>query len=198
MTCHAQLLCSCRLLIHVKLVSAGSDLHVSCVGWHGLHTRSLFAVYYTRTHSHMLVFVYTYILNLNTCIVYILIYICLFICIVYAHVYRYIYMYVCTLCPPPLIPMLAPVCRRGRCVLQAYDQQLWSTLERVLLAPLCHHIESGLRLQHHAALLTGVPPINPNSSDVLDVTPLLQVPALQLSTRLVDIRYLPPTTSHIL
>ena len=77
-------------------------------------------------------------------------------------------------------------------MLQAYDEQLWATLERVLLAPLCQHIESGLRLHHHAALLTGVPPINPNSADVLNVTPLLQVPALQLFTRLVNIRYVPP------
>ena len=73
-------------------------------------------------------------------------------------------------------------------MLQAYDQQLWSTLERVLLAPLCHHIESGLRLHHHAALLTGVAPMNPNSANVLDVTPLLQLPVLQLSNRLVNVR----------
>ncbi|KAL3162328.1 hypothetical protein ABBQ32_010012 [Trebouxia sp. C0010 RCD-2024] len=73
-------------------------------------------------------------------------------------------------------------------LIQAYDEQLWSTLETVLLSPLCHRIESGLRLHHHAALLTGVPPLNPNSPDVLDVTPLLQVPALRLSTRVVHIR----------
>lgn len=73
-------------------------------------------------------------------------------------------------------------------MLQAYDQQLWSILERVLLRPLCQHIESGLRLHHHAALLTGVPPMNPNSPGLLDVTPLLQVPTLQLSTRAVTIR----------
>ena len=74
-------------------------------------------------------------------------------------------------------------------MLQAYDSQLWSTLESSLLIPLCRHIESDLRLHHHAALLTGVPPINPNSSEVLNMTPLLDVPALQLSTSVVDIRY---------
>ena len=82
-------------------------------------------------------------------------------------------------------------------MLQAYDEQLWSTLERVLLGPLCQHIESGLRLHHHAALLTGVAPMNPNSADVLDVTPLLQVPALQLFTRLVNIRYVSPAMNDI-
>lgn len=75
--------------------------------------------------------------------------------------------------------------------MQAYDDQLWSTLETVLLTPLCRHIESGLRLHHHAALLTGVLPLNPNSPDVLEVTPLLQVPALRLSTRVLHIRYAP-------
>lgn len=83
-------------------------------------------------------------------------------------------------------------------MLQAYDQQLWSILERVLLEPLCQHIESGLRLHHHAALLTGVPPMNPNSPGLLDVTPLLQVPTLQLSTRVVTIRCVPPATSNML
>ena len=74
------------------------------------------------------------------------------------------------------------------CTLQAYEQQLWSTLERALLKPLCQRVESDLRLHHHAALLTGVPPINPNSTHVLDVTPLLDVPPWQLATRAVDIR----------
>ena len=72
--------------------------------------------------------------------------------------------------------------------MQVYSQQLWSTLERSLLKPLCQHIESDLRLHHHAALLTGVPPNNPKSTHVLDVTPLLDVPPLQLATRAVDIR----------
>ena len=76
------------------------------------------------------------------------------------------------------------------CLIQVYDDQLWSSLEQVLLLPLCQRIETDLRLHHHAALLTGVPPMNPHSTDMLDVTPLLEVDTLQLSTRAVDIRWL--------
>ena len=62
-------------------------------------------------------------------------------------------------------------------------------LERVLLKPLCQRIEADLRLHHHAALLTGVPAMNPHSPIVLDATLLLEVPPLQLSGRTIDIRY---------
>ncbi|KAL0047176.1 hypothetical protein WJX82_008696 [Trebouxia sp. C0006] len=71
---------------------------------------------------------------------------------------------------------------------QVYDDQLWSTLEQVVLAPLCQRIETDLRLHHHAALLTGVPPMNLLTHDILDVNPLLEVDQLVLSTRVVDIR----------
>ncbi len=74
------------------------------------------------------------------------------------------------------------------CSLQVYDDQLWSTLEQVVLAPLCQRIETDLRLHHHAALLTGVPPMNLLTHDILDVNPLLEVDQLVLSTRVVDIR----------
>ena len=74
------------------------------------------------------------------------------------------------------------------CTMQVYDDQLWSTLEQVLLLPLCQRIETDLRLHHHAALLTGVAPMNPLTSDMLDVNPLLDVETLHLSTKTVDIR----------
>ena len=86
------------------------------------------------------------------------------------------------------------LCSKWHYALQVYDSQLWSTLEQVLLKPLCQHIESDLRLHHHAALLTGVPPLTPSSGGLLDVTQLLQVPPLQLSTRLVDIRCMLPAS----
>ena len=66
---------------------------------------------------------------------------------------------------------------------QVYDEQLWSTLEQVLLIPLSQRIETDLRLQHHAALLTGVPAMNPLTSGLLDVTSLLEVDPLHLSDR---------------
>ncbi|KAL0039142.1 hypothetical protein WJX77_009062 [Trebouxia sp. C0004] len=71
---------------------------------------------------------------------------------------------------------------------QAYDDQLWLTLEQVVLLPLSQRIETDLRLHHHAALLTGVPPMNPLTHDIMDVNPLLEVDKLVLSTRVVDIR----------
>ena len=75
-----------------------------------------------------------------------------------------------------------------------YDDQLWATLEHTLLKPLWQRIETDLRLHHHAALLTGVPPLNPITGGVLDVTPLLDVDVLQLSTQTVDIRQVVPST----
>ena len=46
-------LCACNLLVHVKRVSAGLDLLLTCVMWQGMHTRFLLAVYTARTqYSH--------------------------------------------------------------------------------------------------------------------------------------------------
>ncbi|DBA77759.1 TPA: hypothetical protein ACH3X2_008449 [Trebouxia sp. C0005] len=71
---------------------------------------------------------------------------------------------------------------------KVYDDHLWSTLEQVVLMPLCQRTETDLRLHHHAALLTGIPPMNPLTHDILDVNPLLEVDQLVLSTRVVDVR----------
>lgn len=87
-----------------------------------------------------------------------------------------------------LVSDITAIVLEYHCLIQVYDDQLWSSLEQVLLLPLCQRIETDLRLHHHAALLTGVPPMNPLSTDMLDVTPLLEVDTLQLSTRAVDIR----------
>lgn len=69
-----------------------------------------------------------------------------------------------------------------------YDTELYATVERVLLIPLCDRIETDLRLHHHAAALVGVPPLNPLTNPLLDVTPLLEVEGLHLATMSIDIR----------
>lgn len=61
-------------------------------------------------------------------------------------------------------------------------------MERVLLLPLCDLVETDLRLQHHAAALVGVTPLNPLTTPMLDLTPLLDVECLELATVSINIR----------
>ena len=63
----------------------------------------------------------------------------------------------------------------------------------MLLVPLWQRVETDLRLDHHAALLTGVPPLNPVTGNVLDVTPLLEMDSMQLAAQSVDVRQAGPT-----
>lgn len=61
-------------------------------------------------------------------------------------------------------------------------------VESTVLQPLCDHIEKDLRLQHHAAALVGVTPLNPLTAPMLDWGLLLNTDSLQLATVSVNIR----------
>lgn len=69
-----------------------------------------------------------------------------------------------------------------------YDEQLLAAIESQLLLPLCARIETDLRLHHHAAALVGVTPLNPLTTPLLDLTPLLDMDTVHLLTESVDIR----------
>lgn len=80
-----------------------------------------------------------------------------------------------------------------------YDEQLLAAIESQLLLPLCMRIETDLRLHHHAAALVGVTPLNPLTTPLLDLTPLLDMDAVHLLTESVDIRQvleLSPLSCH--
>ena len=68
-----------------------------------------------------------------------------------------------------------------------YDNELLARLEKGLLQWLCQRVESDLRLHLHASQEPGLS-LNSASSAMCSVLPLIKLPPIRLSTRVLCIR----------
>ena len=94
------------------------------------------------------------------------------------------------------IPLLVSAFSSSQCLLyrsgaaddlhRALEDELLQDLEECIIRPLCHDIETDLRLHIHSARLTGVVEVHPFRSGVRDLSKFLSVVPLRLAT--VEVR----------
>lgn len=94
------------------------------------------------------------------------------------------------------IPLLVSAFSASECLLyrgeapgdlhRLLEDELLRDLEECIILPLCHDIESDLRLHIHSARLTGVVEVNPFRSGFRDLSKFLGVLPLRLAT--VEVR----------